>query len=175
MTGLFGILAALLGSLFGYRLGRRRSRYEKQAEVLIELRRMFLGLKDQFDVFSVPLETGTTKLEQIAAIEPGINEMVNYFRSHDVYLKPEQLKDQVRWTVGSFLQHFIHLRDALKGDAAYPPQDGPYSKDFALQEMEKWKEGVLPSELERLEDNIRELLGTHETLWDVALAIYGRR
>ena len=172
-AGLLGILGVLIGSLLGYRLGRRRSRYEKQAEVLIELRRMFLSLKDQFVVFSVPHDPGITRLEQINSMEPSIDEMLTYFGSHDLYLETD-IRERVRWTVGSFYSHFLYIRGALRSDASDPPQKDPRALDPPRQHMEIWREGELKQELEELEEDIQRLLGTHETLWDVALALYGR-
>jgi hypothetical protein len=174
VTGLFGLFMTLVGTVLGYRLGLKKTRNEQQAEVLIELRRKYLRLKDRFLDFSVPLPPGKDRLEQINAMQADIDDMVDYFHSERMYLEAETT-EKARWITGGFLKHFWDMREALRGDAVQLPTEGPYREDLARHEMEQWREGDLPGLLEGLEDEIRELLGTRETLWDVVRELLGRR
>jgi hypothetical protein len=69
LVGLFTtIVGAVVGTVIGFSLGHKQTRNEKQAEVLIELRRKDLGLSEQLQIFSVPLPQGTSELEQIESM-----------------------------------------------------------------------------------------------------------
>jgi hypothetical protein len=156
-----GLLTTFVGMVLGYRAGRRRSsrrRYQKQAEVLKNLHDRLLILRDQCLVFSVPVEPGTTRLEQVRALEPGIEEIRAYFRTHQVHLEP-RIRVQVGYVVGAFLQLFLEMRAALEAEASYLPAEGAYGEDFARPEMEGRREGELVQVLEGLEVEIRNLLG----------------
>jgi len=119
VTALFGlfttIAVAALGTVVAYALGHKQTRNEKQAEVLIELRRKYLGLSEQLHIFSGPLPPDD-ELEQIESMQPDIDAMLEYFHNERMYLDPN-LTEQARWICGGFLKHFDDMRRARRADA----------------------------------------------------------
>jgi hypothetical protein len=109
-------------------------------------------------------------------MQPGIDEMAEYFHSERIYLDPE-LVEKARWLSGGFFQHFVHMRDALRADAGLSPTDSSYRAAFvrARSEMEKWRTEELPGLLEDREEEIRRLRSTRHTLWGTVRELLGRR
>jgi hypothetical protein len=171
VTALFGlfttIAVAALGTVVAYALGHKQTRNEQQAEVLIELRRKYLGLSKQLLIFSVPLPLGTSEPEQIESMQPDIDAMLEYFDNERMYLDPI-LTEKARWICGGFLQHFDHMRTARRADEdeSRSPTHSSYRAEFARvrHEMEQWREGELPKLLEDLEMEIHKLRSTRRTL-----------
>jgi hypothetical protein len=108
-------------------------------------------------------------------MQPGIDEMLNYFHFERMYLDPK-LTEKARWISGGFLQHFDHMRNALRAEAGLSPMDSSYREAFVRtrQELEQWRAEELPALLEDLEEEIRKLRSTRETLWDTVRDLLGR-
>jgi len=175
LIGLFtAIVGAVLGTVVGFTLGHRQTRNEKQAEVLSELRRKYLGLKKQLLIFSVPLPQ-EDEPEQIESMQPGIDAMVEYFHNERMELDPN-LTEKARWICGGFLQHVDHMREARRADAGRSPMHSSYRAEFARArgDMERWREEELPDLLEDLEGEIRKLRSTRRTLLAAVRELFGR-
>jgi hypothetical protein len=168
VTALFGlfttIAVAALGTVVAYALGHKQTRNEKQAEVLIELRRKYLGLSKQLHIFSGPLPPDD-ELEKLESMQHDIDAMLEYFDNERMYLDPN-LTEKARWLCGGFQQHVDHMREARKADADRSPMHSSYRAEFACarQEMERWRDEGLPVLLEGLEKEIHKLRSTRRTL-----------
>jgi hypothetical protein len=81
VTALFGLFTAIAAAVVAYSLGHKQTRNEKQAEVLIELRRKYLGLAKQLYIFSGPLPPDD-ELEQIESLQPDIDAMLGTFMTN---------------------------------------------------------------------------------------------
>jgi hypothetical protein len=174
LIGLFtAIVAAVVGTVIGFSLGHKQTRNEKQAEVLIEFRRKYLGLSEQFHVFSGPLPPDD-ELEQIESLQPDIDAMRKYFDNERMDLDP-RLRKKARWICGGFLQHFDHMRRARRADAGLSKMHPSYRAEFAhaRQEMEKWRDKELPELLEDLEEEIRKLRNVRRTLRTAVRELFG--
>jgi hypothetical protein len=177
VTALFGlftaIVAAALGTVVAYSLGHKQTRNEKQAEVLIELRRKYLGLSKQLLIFSGPL-LPDDELEQIESMQPDIDAMLGYFHDERLYLDPN-LTEKARWICGDFLRHFDHMRRARRADAGLSKMHSSYRAEFghARQEMEQWRDKELPELLEDLEEEIRKLRNVRRTLRTAVRELFG--
>ncbi len=177
VTALFGlfttIAVAALGTVVAYALGHKQTRNEKQAEVLIELRRKYLGLSKQLHIFSGPLPPDD-ELEQIESMQPDIDAMLKYFHNERMYLDPN-LTEQARGICGGFLQHLDDMRRARRADAGLSKRHPSYREEFghARQKMEQWREGELPKLLEDLEEAIHKLRSTRRTLRDAVRELFG--
>ena len=178
VTGLIGlfiaIVSAVLGAVVGSLIGHKQTRNDKQAEVLIELRRKYLGLTEQLQIFSVPFPLDD-ELEQIESMQPGIDAMLEYFHNERMYLDPN-LTEKARWICGGFLQHVDHMREARRADAGRSPMHSSYRVEFARARlhMERWREEELPALLEDLVEEIRKLRSTRRTLLATVRELFGR-
>jgi hypothetical protein len=168
VTALFGlftaIVAAALGTVVAYSLGHKQTRNEKQAEVLIELRRKYLGLSKQLHIFTVPFPQ-EDELEKLESMQHDIDAMLEYFQNERMYLDHNLIKN-ARWICGGFQQHVDHMRRARRADAGVSKKHPSYRAEFGhrRQEMEQWREGELPELLEDLEEEIRKLRNVRRTL-----------
>jgi hypothetical protein len=165
LVGLFtAIVAAALGTVVAYSLGHKQTRNEKQAEVLIELRRKYLGLSKQLHIFTVPFPQ-EDELEHIESMQHDIDAMLEYFQNERMYLD-HNLTKKARWLCGGFQQHVDHMRRARRADAGVSKKHPSYRAEFGhrRQEMEQWREGELPELLEDLEEEIRKLRNVRRTL-----------
>jgi hypothetical protein len=175
LVGLFTtIVGAVVGTVIGFSLGHKQTRNEKQAEVLIELRRKYLGLSEQLQIFSVPFPQDD-ELEYIESMQHDIDAMLEYFHNERMYLDPN-LTEKARWLCGGFLLHFDHMRRARRDDAGLSKMHSSYRAAFARarQEMEHWREGELPKLLEDLEMEIHKLRSTRWTLQAAVRELLGR-
>ena len=127
VTSLFGlfttIAVAALGTVVAYALGHKQTRNEKQAEVLIKLRRKYLDLSKQLHIFTVP-SPQEDELEHIESMQHDIDVMLEYFQNERMYLDPNLTK-KARWICGGFQQHVDHMRRARRADCG--PPYGNYS------------------------------------------------
>jgi hypothetical protein len=178
VTALFGlftaIVGAVVGTVIGFSLGHKQTRNETQAEVLIELRRKYLGLSKELRIFSVPFPQDE-ELEHVESMQHDIDAMLEYFHNERMYLDPN-LTEKARWLCGGFLLHFDHMRRARRDDAGLSKMHSSYRAAFARarQEMEHWREGELPKLLEDLEMEIHKLRSTRWTLQAAVRELLGR-
>ena len=177
VTALFGlfttIAVAALGTVVAYALGHKQTRNEKQAEVLIDLRRKYLGLSKQLLIFSGPLPPDD-ELEQIESMQPNIDAMLGYFHDERLYLDPN-LTEKARRICGDFLLHFDHMRRTRRDDAGLSKMHPSYRAEFGhrRQEMAQWRDKELPELLEDLEEEIRKLRNVRRTLRTAVRELFG--
>jgi hypothetical protein len=144
LVGLFTTIGgAVVGTVIGFSLGHKQTRNERQTEVLIELRRKYLGLCEQLQIFSVPFPQDD-ELEYIESMQHDIDAMLEYFHNERMYLD-SNLTEKARWLCGGFMLHFDHMRRARRDDAGLSKMHSSYRAAFdrARQEMEQWRESFL--------------------------------
>jgi hypothetical protein len=173
VTAMFGLFTAIAAAVVAYSLGHKQPRNEKQAEVLIELRRKYLRLSKRLLIFSGPLPPDD-ELEQIESMQPHIDAMQEYFHDERMYLD-RNLTKQARWICGGFQQHVDHMRRARRADAGLSKMHPSYRAEFAhaRQEMEQWRDKELPELLEDLEEEIRKLRNVRRTLRTAVRELFG--
>jgi hypothetical protein len=143
VTALFGlftaIVGAVVGTVIGFSLGHKQTRNETQAEVLIELRRKYLGLSKELRIFSVPFPQDE-ELEHVESMQHDIDAMLEYFQNERMYLD-HNLTKKARWICGGFQQHVDHMRRARRADAGVSKMHPSYRAEFGhrRQEMEQWR------------------------------------
>jgi len=177
VTALFGLftarVGAVVGTVIGFSLGHKQTRNETQAEVLIELRRKYLGLSKELRIFSVPFPQDE-ELEHIESMQHDIDAMLEYFHNERMYLDPN-LTEKARWICGGFQRYVDHMREARKADADRSPMDSSYRAEFvrAREEMERWRDEGLPMLLECLEKEIHKLRNARRTLRTAVRELFG--
>ena len=94
MDAVLPFITAVVGILGGYIVGNRRLKYEhlreRRGEVIAKLCELLAAVQRGVVGFTNPLQPGAVdRLEQAAEAQRAFFELVNYYRSVEVWLEPE--------------------------------------------------------------------------------------